>query len=111
MMGETNHTKGPWRVNPHVACEVVCDHRWIASTNASAVLDGGKISEANAQLIAAAPELYEALESVLSARVVVECQYRYMEVSIAGLLGNSGNEINWNKLKRARQALKKARGE
>lgn len=60
------HTKGPWRVDPASNCDVqtLGGGQEVASTHPG-VLNGGycdpTTAQANARLIAAAPELLEAL--------------------------------------------------
>ena len=69
------HTPGPWRVSPSVE-GMLCifadvNHRQDGYLDAcvcavSAIMDKTEIDEANARLIAAAPELLEALERVVA---------------------------------------------
>lgn len=54
------HTPGPWRVGPYYKHEVVSDHGVICCAH----LDTGE-TRANAKLIAAAPDLLEALEAFI----------------------------------------------
>ena len=58
-MGLDGHTPGPWSVSKGSAYYVCCDGSWIAS----AMGIRGPEGEANARLIAAAPELLAALEA------------------------------------------------
>ena len=93
-----NWTRGPWRANGDK----------IESTSGAcrariAIIDDGAGTNpaANAHLIAAAPELYEALQTILP----------YVPISSAsegGAVARSGNVIAADKV---RAALKKARGE
>lgn len=67
---EHKHTPGPWRVDPHHRFDVQTeDGRLEISTTHEGVLVGGikpdRLEQAaNARLIAAAPDLLEALEAV-----------------------------------------------
>lgn len=68
----SRYTKGPWRVDPSFTCDVQSGNgRFeIASTSDSVLHEGRKPSNAaqgaNALLIAAAPELLEALRGLVS---------------------------------------------
>lgn len=71
-MSEAKFTKGPWYVhNNDVYLEVFSDKGAICDTCMSGhQFDGGdctegKFAKANAHLIAAAPEMYDALEHIL----------------------------------------------
>ena len=62
-MTQTQHARGPWKVNHW-------DHQFVDANNApvancNMVHWGREVSEANARLIAAAPELLTALENLL----------------------------------------------
>ncbi len=91
------HTPGPWRVEnrEHALGElaIMSSNGWVAC--AATMNEGLVNAEANARLIAAAPEMLEALW-------LITCAYGASD----GRNGNSGE--CWDK---ARQALKKARGE
>lgn len=59
-MSDSKFTPGPWGINS--GGEVVADinnHLWVMATNR------GSDDQANAQLIAAAPDLYEALADLV----------------------------------------------
>ena len=62
----TKHTKGPWHVGVKQAEKIVYDARGWAIANATVYHGKNDINEviANARLIAAAPELLEALQLV-----------------------------------------------
>ena len=103
-MSDTKFTKGEWLVEPE-SYRIIANEQVITSAN---FLMGGRtygmaVEEmaANAHLIAAAPELYEALEA--------------MEAHISTLLesGDMGfrDEESIEGLLPARKALAKARGE
>jgi hypothetical protein len=80
-MSETPWTPGPWVVdtdwpnNRHHACEIISGgighpfHEHRALANVVVKVDGGSYprGEANARLIAAAPELAEALDNIMMA--------------------------------------------
>jgi hypothetical protein len=63
------HTPGPWRAQPREGFEgewevvSTCETEWLIAAAAPHI--DGDPDEANAHLIAAAPELLEALEAVL----------------------------------------------
>lgn len=84
-----NHTPGPWSI-PHFARpDVGCDCRWILAEpymgsiceisldNAKLISEGGNDSpalaeaQANARLIAAAPDLYEVLRLIADSTAVL----------------------------------------
>jgi len=66
-----NHTPGPWTVRTRLVVEhdraVYCGARRIASVPHPDRLEPSPENDANARLIAAAPELLEALEKTLDA--------------------------------------------
>lgn len=67
-MNEPKFTKGPWSISRYASTHVVANERGICSAgNYSSNMSEGVLTEneANAQLIAAAPKLYEALEAML----------------------------------------------
>lgn len=61
MERKENWTPGPWRVGPYYRHEVVSDEGVICCAPIET-----KQTRINAQLIAAAPDLYEALEEIAS---------------------------------------------
>ena len=66
----SKHTAGPWFAirNDHYWEVNIEDRRYapsVANTCDTEVREGSDISEANARLIAAAPELLEALEAII----------------------------------------------
>ena len=105
MTHETKHTPGPWVAQPTV--DSTCHNIFGTSKNQEyhiGTLQGGsradvQIAKANARLIAAAPELLEALQYCLEAANAYEAKALY-----------SGNlhEIVQEK---ARAAIAKARGQ
>lgn len=113
-MSETRFTPGPWAIDPkvHVSAghgefDIIApdgdDDPWnIARTFGGIGEDGESEPKANAHLIAAAPELYEALENVLSDIVDYE---RANNLSPA-----PGREDCWQSVTNARAALAKAAG-
>ncbi|MEB5935519.1 hypothetical protein MXL15_25360 [Pseudomonas mosselii] len=67
-MSERKHTPGPWTDLPRTECIAICGQDkarlqlgFVNSANPDRVAEG----EANARLIAAAPDLLEALESCI----------------------------------------------
>lgn len=91
------HTKGPWKAEQHKSkLEIWSNSVKIAIVNQDHVLEETADDNANAQLIAAAPELLEVLESIYSCVVF-----------------NDGPEINLRKVEidTISKAIKKARGE
>ncbi len=61
----TEHTPGPWEIDPRAANHVIADKRSICSLgfHDTSLPDGGQAeNSANARLIAAAPDLLAALE-------------------------------------------------
>lgn len=105
-MSEARHTKGPWDVKRArflsdggydygIIATIDGTRRCIAETF-EVIADGGRTApaEANAHLIAAAPELYEALEKMVRAAMY-----------------GSFNTVDSHPLPLARAALSKARGE
>ncbi len=86
----TQHTKGPWKVAPDFS--IVSEHAYYKIAEIVAGDRDGEC-EANASLIAAAPELLEALQAALEA-----------------LRGSAGfDEIN-NAKKQVKAAIAKATG-
>jgi hypothetical protein len=76
-MGEAKHTPGPWKVTKSSERKTLCvvnDDTWICGELQA--LNGTAIDEreclANARLIAAAPEMYEALEQAEACMSIVE---------------------------------------
>lgn len=67
-MSTAKHTPGPWRVENRLVRAT--KHKQICEVPAYGVVHG-KVDEANARLIAAAPELLEALVNLLA---VHECE-------------------------------------
>lgn len=100
-MSNTNYTKGPWavfdihsskacfdiapeqKVSDFGACKSVFDETCIVFNSRDNAKD-------NAHLIAAAPELYEMLEFILSSS---ECDVFEMHTEIEGLLSKARGEI------------------
>jgi hypothetical protein len=97
-MDETKFTKGEWRV-------IDLSHGLVVSCKGIDIADIGtwksheKESEANAHLIAAAPDLYAALEQFIS-----ECTLQYTD-------GRRTTAPAYDTVEKAAQALAKARGE
>lgn len=62
------HTPGPWRVAPDGG-RIISDDRTIGRINTTMETDSGAVrdmeGEANACLVVAAPELYEALVNIM----------------------------------------------
>lgn len=68
-MTETKHTPGPWSFEmQEFGAVIVSDGSSIATAFASKVISGAELPmEANARLIAAAPDLLEALKELVEA--------------------------------------------
>ena len=99
-MMETKWTPGPWayEIQPGYAC-ITHERGSIAAASYAKLLDNSPLPmEANARLIAAAPDLYEALE-------------RLMQELIAQLYGNIIFIDTTKAMEQARAALAAARGE
>ena len=110
-MSESKHTPGPWRLDRHSSYSVEGDHpKWgrmsiaSAGTWSSNLVDGEELcltQQANARLIAAAPEMLEALEALT--RLVG---------NLCDLYGHSAKTrlLDTTALNSAKAAIKKARG-
>jgi hypothetical protein len=66
----TQHTPGPWKVKAHSTAVLAGRKQICSNVNAASVLpvnivEDHKIAEANARLIAAAPDLLEALKDIV----------------------------------------------
>lgn len=61
---ETAHTPGPWTHDEKLPTSVWANDVWVASTNVETIHSLDE-REANARLIAAAPQMLEALEAVV----------------------------------------------
>jgi hypothetical protein len=67
-MTETQHTPGPWRVfDAFTDPEIVTDRPTARETESLVQFKGQRNAKANARLMAAAPELLEALELAVQA--------------------------------------------
>jgi len=94
------HTKGPWRVGKYC---VWSDEKYVAATQTGL---SGEEQQANAALIAAAPELLEACKDILE------------WIDVSGLAstksGGSGvlayNGTEYNVVTQLRQAISKSEG-
>jgi hypothetical protein len=61
---KTKHTPGPWKINPRASLHIVSnDNKTIASCSSSQNGDNLETEQANARLIASAPDLLEALQT------------------------------------------------
>lgn len=90
-MTNTKHTPGPWQVLPPKEGQPSIT---IAIPSNDAVYVAGSTKEANARLIAAAPELLEALEAMVE------------------MYGPRGSNIIWDgPIPLAQEAINKARGQ
>ena len=95
-MSETRFTPGPWRIVRY------CEDIEIANVADLLHFYGGETAEANAALIAAAPELYAALEAMVA---------RFDEYNAHYIYDGNGVIPARPELDKARAALAKARGE
>ena len=66
VMTETRWTPGPWKVNPKTPSTVVTPDGMISVSWSSTDGHYERLAEANANLIAAAPDLYDALDRCLN---------------------------------------------
>lgn len=102
-MDKPGYTPGPWkatRSNPAEGYDcwlITANHRNNFEKYLATVAGGASTSEANARLIAAAPEMFEALQNILLCPAILD------EL-------NGDNETN-NAVAKARAALSKALGE
>jgi len=67
----SQHTKGPWSIDPRASTHVIAGGRGICSTGGygrygRTEVDADTENEANAHLIALAPEMYDALKAGLT---------------------------------------------
>ena len=96
-MSKQKHTDGPWATKKgnHQRCQIYGpDGQWVANSWVVDVRDDSRLpAEANADLIAAAPELLEACEAIAR---LADGQGQVNMMMVAG---------------QARQAIAKARGE
>jgi hypothetical protein len=107
-MSEAKHTKGPWMIGPD---EEGDPSQCISASgfDIATVWGGYLAADADARLIASAPELLEALEWMVANDETNEGDTPMPEYG-----GRSWNEINayWlDGLNRARAAIAKARGQ
>lgn len=96
-MTTTAHTPGPWRVfNVFTDVEIVTDRPTAGETESIVQFKGQRNAQANARLMAAAPELFDALMNFLNIMHDYESSVRKGYVTDA--------------MNRARAALAKAKG-
>ncbi len=99
---ESKHTPGPWEYNPDYHQVMAPNASWFIIASLPKRRGSAPIDKANAQLIAAAPALLEALEMV-------------MEVAFDGPSQpvSSSDNIAWKRdiERRARSAIRQAKGE
>ena len=92
------HTPGPWSENEGFIVgpdfETICDPRCLPPTAENIVT-----MEANARLIAAAPDLLEALEAIC--KHATQCEMHGEPSTVDG--------IDWDDILKARAAIRKAR--
>ena len=94
-MNTTKHTPGPWTVSPSSKASTltrvfsVDEGRLVASANGPGLSESGE-AEANARLIAAAPELLEALELFLSCKVTNDQQNEAARIARAAIAKATG---------------------
>ena len=98
-MNKTTHTPGPWRVNANVGKRgelgIVADAAPCVIAHGMSEKHWPEIAHANVQLIAAAPDLLAALESLYNAAPCAK----------------PANSDLWEALQLTRQAIAKAKGE
>lgn len=104
-MSELKATPGPWRLNPDGSIsDCTPASNVVADVELSADWDYCGMAYANAHLIAAAPELYEALESLLTEACKI------IEGRQSNIADRDGIDISYA-IDLASLALSKARGE
>lgn len=87
-MGEIKHTPGPWEVRPDVS---TIGLYWVEPE-----AETDEEDKANARLIAAAPEMKEALEALISVMETTECDrlfradYSKAKAALAKANGEAG---------------------
>lgn len=106
-MTEAKHTKGPWMIGPD---EEGDPSQCISASgfDIATVWGGYLAADADARLIASAPELLEALDSLLDA-IAAETQHGDRSLTITGPTAN----LKWllEACEDARAAIAKARGQ
>lgn len=98
------HTPGPWEVRPCLLTKNL-DICLPVESGKTAVISTAWGNEANARLIAAAPDLLNALEEALGLRLVGTSNPNIHDDQILPV------EVTMGELRRARAAIAKARGE
>lgn len=93
-MKETKHTPGPWKVNGHPGNNAGTDWRQVTDCKENPVFIA-ECHKNNARLIAAAPEMLEALERLL---VAPDLNWDHME------------QESIDAMEQARAAIAKAKG-
>jgi len=94
----TAHTQGPWRVfDVLTALEIVTDRPTAHETESIVQFTGQRNAKANADLVAAAPDLLDALEDLVR-----------RDETEARESGFDDDEMSW--LEDARRAIAKAKG-
>lgn len=101
---KAKHTPGPWQLaEKYNCCDVrAVDGPYVASSNASAAIRWD-VKEANARLIAAAPELLEALNALLDADL-------YADGEGVCFIKHADTDSGERAVKMARAAIAKAEG-
>lgn len=94
-------TPGPWRVGPYYRHEVLSD----AGVICCAPIETEQ-TRTNARLIAAAPELLQALEAMLDAHPVMTGYYESLTTPLS-----EGEQRNFDALRKADSAIRAAKGE
>lgn len=118
-MSETTWTKGPWLVDPENSTGVIAQHEidtpdtgGICCCNATFWQRPLSECNANAHLIASAPELYEALEALEAANDALSATRS--DRTYESMLGDGAEPVLESldvARRRARSALSRARGE
>lgn len=79
---ETKHTQGEWKVSPANKTRVLVDRDILISDARVTIPIGREEAEANAKLIAAAPDLLEALKYVKRFLVSTEVDINFIDQAI-----------------------------
>jgi hypothetical protein len=110
-MKETKHTPGPWIVRSHEPWVIAKDHGDMKSVvHLNYPIEQTPTQQANAHLVAAAPEMLKALE-VVTDSIEAEIEARYPPEIKEHPAMMRRYEQDMEEVKEARAIISKARGE